>query len=153
MYVLLCDRVVGHLLLKAAQKYPKGWLMLWGVQRLFRTTWTTNNVDPILLKVYGSLTDKLWWTSQWDQINRLSLARIKEPCRKFRWGHLGLSFWPISLHSLEHKFKVTAVDNVGHSAHAVVTVHLEDVNDLAPKFKKKIYQGFMTPDMSRLELS
>ena len=48
---------------------------------------------------------------------------------------------------------MTAVDSVGHSAHAVVTVHLEDVNDLEPKFKKKIYQGFMTPDMSRLELS
>ena len=47
---------------------------------------------------------------------------------------------------------MTAVDNGGHTAHTVVTVHLEDVNDLAPKFKKKIYQGFMTPDMSRLAL-
>jgi hypothetical protein len=49
----------------------------------------------------------------------------------------------------EHRFKVVATDSGGHSAAVAVTVHLEDVNDLAPKFRKKVYQGFMTPDLAR----
>ncbi len=49
----------------------------------------------------------------------------------------------------DHKFQIVATDGGGRSSQVPVVVHLEDVNDLPPKFKKRVYQGFMTPDMSR----
>ena len=49
----------------------------------------------------------------------------------------------------EHNFKVVAVDAGGRSAQVGVTVHIDDVNDSPPRFKKRIYQGFMTPDLTR----
>ena len=49
----------------------------------------------------------------------------------------------------EHSFSVVAMDPGGRSAQVRVVVHLEDINDSPPKFKKRIYQGFMTPDLSK----
>ncbi len=58
------------------------------------------------------------------------------------------------LHLTEHLITVEAVDNDGQEGFNVaevnVVINVLDVNDEAPKFLRKKYQGFMSKDLTRL---
>ena len=51
---------------------------------------------------------------------------------------------------IEHVAYVEATDDAGKASQAKIHFILLDVNDSPPKFKKRVYQGFMNSDLTRL---
>ena len=51
---------------------------------------------------------------------------------------------------IEHVAYVEATDGAGKASQAKIHFILLDVNDSPPKFKKRVYQGFMNSDLTRL---
>ena len=51
---------------------------------------------------------------------------------------------------IEHVAYVEATDDAGKTSQAKIHFILLDVNDSPPKFKKRVYQGFMNSDLTRL---